>query len=448
MTDYTLIFHNDFFMATMASIMSPRELYFYRQTTKYVYTIITLDTIKKKIIESVSNKLKLHLGDKYDGFINLMEKRNMTLYGPFVTSAIWGEQYDSSIRIRMADNNIKGMGTKDDNVFTDYKSIDPNTTIDPIQTFKTMIDWFQHESDRKIILNDYETNKKSKIKLHIFSCNDDGDISETYPTVFQNSIQVIDNQFHLKIKNINLVMHKTLPIFFDESDEFYSYTEMYKKLRKIHTKYNLEYKFPPLKNYIIDQEEHIIIICNKEHNNENHFTMFNHCFCSTKSDRISCNPIKVTNNEKINQLYVDVELKPFVTECQVLDCPFKMLQTIKPIKHFHSCVFLKKDNFKMVTKSIILKYDNDDNFFANYKPLFESANSITNEDIIIDNTLIDKCLLWEFPPRPVPKGFLGSDIISYRKMFNNNFDEGEFASDGPICDMAAFRSMVELYCNN
>lgn len=422
MNDNIWIMNSDYFISTMMDVMSPRELYLYRQTTKYAYTNITLDMIHNRIIYLVCNKLRIILRNKYDGFMDLINKRNMIIHGPFITNIIWGEKYDTNINISMTD---KTMGTTNDNVFIDYKNIDPLVIYDPDEKFNMFTRWFYYESDDKITLTDY-TTKKYKIKLHIFSCG----IDNVYCRVFQNSFRIVNNKFVIKINNIHLVMNKIQPITLRKIDNYYINGYIYQKLNKSCIKYNIQCKFTPLTNRISSSEYKIMIICKVDTNNI-HFTMFNKYFCSNNKERIVCNPIKVINNTDINLLYIDVKLEQFVTNCQYDWCPFKNLREHVPIEHFHSCIFLKNDDNKMVTESIIIKYVNNE-LFSNHTPLLES--SIISNENIINNKALDKCSKQRFPPRIIPNDCFGSDIVDYRKRFNNNFNEGEFASDGPYCN--------------
>lgn len=110
--------------------MSPRELFYYRQVTKYTYNNINLNTIYNKIITIVEHDLKTIMQEKYNQFIELMKNRKMIITDPYLTEIIWGDKYNIIVLMREKD-----MGTRDDNVFLDYKSIDPNIKYDPAKQY-------------------------------------------------------------------------------------------------------------------------------------------------------------------------------------------------------------------------------------------------------------------------------------------------------------------------
>lgn len=431
MNDYTYFFNSDYVTHTMIDVMSPRELFFYRQITKYAYNTITLDIINNKITNGVSNNLKIIFKNRYEEFINLVEKRKIIIHGPFVTKVIWGELHKANIHTYMTE---KTMGSTNNNVFIDYKNIDSEATYDADNKFDFFKGWFNFESDDMIVLNDYSDINKIKLWIVAEQCvEEEGvDFPDNYPEILQNRIKIVNNKFIVEIKNINLVMHKIQPVYFDQRDNFDNNT--YCTLNKLCIKYNITCKFFPLKACSGDDYgKFISVVCKKDAENI-YFTMLNNYFCSNKNGRISCDPIDVINSDKLNKLYIDVKIEEFVEDCKYSECPFKELcnQYTNPLKHFHSCIFLKKDTTKMVAMAIIFKYD-DTILFSNFPKHFNVDKNITIDSNIIDSEIY----MHEFPPRPVPKGYFGTDINTYKKIFNNNFDEGEFASDGPYCDMDA-----------
>ncbi len=415
--DYTHIFNSDFFTSTIIDIMSPIELHRYKNTTKYINKKITIDTIYNKIILCVQNKLKNNLKnnlkDKYDEFIDMVTRRNMEFYGPFITKVINGDELGNTyINMRMTDDH---MGTLLDNVFNDYKKIDSHCTFDPVQKFNSFEGWFHHESDRTIFLN-----KSKTIKLHIFSIGHEDTIPETYPTIFQNSVKIIkDNNKYkwiLTIGHIGMVMDKTQLINFSKEKYYCRTGNIYAETKQLCDKNNIQYKFENFGDYNMDCRGRTASIIVYDTNN-NKFTMFGQSLYSNQNDRISCNPIELTNNSKCTQIYIDIKLQEFNYECNHVNCPFKTF----PFNHFHSCIFLKNGDNKMVACAIIFKYDNIP-IFANHTKIFDIID--TN---IINNTIIKKLDIWHFPPLPISKKYTCTNINDYKKMFNNNFDVGEFA---------------------
>ena len=194
--DYTSIFNSDFFVATLLEIISPIELYHLRYVTKYIYTNLTIKNIKNKIISNVKNRLQYELGDNYNTFINIIKNRNICIYGPIVTEAIWDEYHNSTyIDIRMFDTD---MGSLNDNVFIDLNKIKPNLQMSLYEFFNN---WFRYESDTSTIID--------KIRLFVVSDYHISDVYETFPGVFQNKITIDDN-WSLIIKDVEAVTSKTL----------------------------------------------------------------------------------------------------------------------------------------------------------------------------------------------------------------------------------------------
>lgn len=436
--DYTHIFNSDFLTSKMVDVMSPIELYHYKNTTKYINKQITLDIIHNKIILCVQNRLKRSLGDKYDCFIDIVAKRDIEFYGPFIIEAIYGDELDDTyINIRMTD---KYMGTRNDNVFIDYKNIDFNTTFDPNIEFKHFEGWFSYESDRTIFLNNYETNIKDKIKLHIFSTDYEDTIPETYPEIFQNTIKIIkeNNKYKwiITIKHFDMVMNKTQMINISNDNTYYCITsDCYNETNQLCNRNSISCKLNKLGHFILNGNElcHSLVVYDTK---ENKFTMFGKSFYSTKHNRISCDPIELVNSKKYTQVYIDVELLEFTNTCDHTHCPLKLF----PLNHFHSCVFLKKENNLIVTVAIVLEYDNI--------PLFSKHTELFNDmsDDKVDNNIIEKLYAWYFPPMPISKNYVCTNINDYRKMFNNKFDSGEFAYIEPDDDLYNDnRCVVEMW---
>ena len=192
------------------------------------------------------------------------------------------------------------MGNVNDNIFIDYKNIDPDVIIDPHEQFALFDQWFYWENDKLLILNEYNTIKNNKIRLYIVV----EEIFETEPIIFQNSIQIINNKFILKINNIKSVMHNIQPInfaYFNEEDDGYNYYDKYdcQRINKICDKYNVKCECAPFDNYIYDNyAKELLVVCKQDHENIC-FVMLDNYFFSNKQGRISCNPVKVINNDKI-----------------------------------------------------------------------------------------------------------------------------------------------------
>lgn len=403
MIDYTDIFNSDYFVANMINVMSAQQLYFYQQTTKYIYNNINLSMINNKIIGQVCDKLKVIFKDKYDEFIELLQKRKMIIHGSFINQIIWDEQQDDGINIRMISNDI---GNVDDNVFIDYQNIDNLVTYDPVKKYREIYNYLNYEPDTNVILN-------NQISLYISDCND----YPIYPVIFRNSMTINNHKFELKITDVKSVMYKKELLDLNNiSDEYYGDESCgCEELIKLSAKYNFSCACLPLDHNINYCYKTPIIVCK-----DNHFTMLNNSFFSTKENMVSCDLITVNGIGGVDLLYVDIT-QDFTKSCHVDDCPFNALQTQIPIEHFHSCIFLKRADKKFVMASIVLKYQNN-KLFSKHDKIF---NSSPKEHI--DGNLLKHVRLYKFPPPPIGPGCFGLNINYYKKIFNHNFDEGEFA---------------------
>lgn len=409
--DYPHIFNSDFMISTMINTMSPIDLYHYRHVTKHINNYITINTIYNKIIFDFQNKLKNILEDKYDKFMDMMVKYNIQFYGLCVTESIWNENFDdTNLTIRMGYDT----GKINDNVFTDYKQIDNKVIIDPNSIYNFIQSWFMHESDEIIILNNYgETKNKIDIELYIINEKEFHEQDEIFPILFQNNINIVkDNNGNYKwiltVGDIKSVMNKIQQISFTKDTYYYNdYMETY----ELCNKYNIKINLSKLRDYIIDECEFIIpiIVCD-DRNIIIKFTMLGNSFISTKKDNISCDEIEIMNNDKYTNLYINVELRAY--DCNRKNCPF----FLSKLDHFHSCIFIKNHNDKFVKEAIIFKYY-DIPIFSHHTDILNNMN----KNMIIDNIMLNKCHSYSFPPRS-----LWFNINNYIKLFNYNFDEGEY----------------------
>jgi hypothetical protein len=415
--DMQSIFNSDWMVSNMINIMSGRELYFYRLTTKFLSNMITTEIITKKITQTIEYALKLIMEDKYTMFVDILEKRKIEIYGPFITQIIW------DLPAYLYENNIMNMRVlyenigynENDNVLLDYKYIDDKAIYNIDEQLERIKNWFMYESDTKILLNfDKE--------LHIFS----GTISETYPVIFQNSIKIEDGQYKFNINNMFSVMNKIQIDDLTQENDIYCCCDYFQFTKQLSNIYNFKCIYNELDYYVMGSENRAKNILVVFDNKTNIFTLCNQYFQSTKYGRISCKPISVVGYPKINTLYIDIEIPQFDINCYEYNCPFKS------IEHFHSCLFLKLGDDKFLTNAIILKYDNK-KLFNNYTKILTSDNSHT-----INGNLLDGCGFYKFPPPPVSKGCIGIDLNVYKKWFNNNFDYGEFTADDPYCEIDSF----------
>lgn len=93
--DNTLIFHNNFMVSTFIEILSCQELYFYRQTTKYLYNCLSNDVITQKLTKIIDTKIRTMTDTKYEEFMNLAVSDQCTLSGDWLFNAFYGDTNES-----------------------------------------------------------------------------------------------------------------------------------------------------------------------------------------------------------------------------------------------------------------------------------------------------------------------------------------------------------------
>lgn len=166
--DMTFLFQSYFIIHTMIRVMSPCELYHFRQILPVTYNWITIDIIKKKVIKLAKTKLKHILGDKYIKFIDILAKRNVIIYGPWVTQLFYKEDWDIHVELKMIfdyNNN-----DKNNNIFLDYANIDNLVEYDS-SYFNRIKDYLHFEMVIDHIFNPYENIDNNIIKIYIYGDN-------------------------------------------------------------------------------------------------------------------------------------------------------------------------------------------------------------------------------------------------------------------------------------
>lgn len=390
------IINSDYFTVEMVKIMSPQELYFYRLTNKYLYQNITLDLINNKIISLFCNGLQDIFKEQYNEFMIMIKKRNIIIRGLFINKFIWGDHHNTDIDLAML---VKDIGSENDNVLTDYKTIDLLANYDSDGEYRGFVAWLEVEPDSSIILNNY--SGINKLNLHIYA----DEIYEKYPKIFRNSIKFIDNKLALSYDDIIMVMCKKEVIGLNQEDDYYDdEAEGYKHLSELATINNITCQYTPF-DHVINEVIPLIVV------RSDNFTLLNNHF-SHNNDRLKCQ-VKVVNNNKIDQLHFDIEMPVFVIHCDRHDCPFDALRTQIQIEHYHSCIFLQKDNNKMVIQAIILKYQ-DNYLFSKHTQIF-AGESKEN----IDGKLLSKGYKYPFPP--LTGGNFDMDLKRYKEIFNFDF---------------------------
>lgn len=385
------IFNNDFFVATMLDLMTPLQLHTYRFINNYTYNLITNDVITNKIIHLIQQKFRHIYGEKYDEFIEFLSKREIEIHGPFINSIIYEEETNTMINFRMIDDNMGE--SENDNVFTDYKAINPSVLYDAIDRYNFNRSWFHHESDYKnMLIND-------KLMLHIFSTSYE-EISETFPKVFQNSIKVKNSKMTLKINYPILVMNKKQPITFSKEDDYYyDDQDIYKETKQLCQKYNIQCYFDTLNYYIFNNYKYPMIVYKKSDDQIN-ITLCGQAFGSTNSSNIITNltstPMKYKcdggdyqlgsrTNVKIS---INIEIQKAINVSECNDCPLSVFN----FPHFHATINYSDDYFKdCLCNIVVLKYK-DNNLFSKHKTILNSDTAIELDGKLVGKYFHNGCL--------------------------------------------------------
>ena len=174
--------------------MSPRDLFFYRQTNKYTYDNITNEMIINRAIGCIHNRLR-EIVNNYDEFVEFIEKRRIKFYGPFILQCLLGEYWD--------DFQIDAKTTHSDNIYYDCKRIDPLMTIDIKESQEIMnhnlgrynyeetIDLYEHKSYQNQILLKVECDNFD------YHCHD----------ILKSEFTIKNGQSYLTVKHLNKIMN-------------------------------------------------------------------------------------------------------------------------------------------------------------------------------------------------------------------------------------------------
>ena len=162
----------------------------------------------------------------------MMMKRNIVLYGRYVTEVIFGIYLDDTcIEMRMNRNDF---GTDTDNVLIDYKSIDPTATVEDLDDIEEMF-----------------LDEHHKIRLYLINEN----INE-YPVTFHNTVNVVQGTWSTNISCWKSVMTKTEVITFSHRDSHHhsTYLGHHKGMKQLHNRYGVQCKFNTISEmeYIMD----------------------------------------------------------------------------------------------------------------------------------------------------------------------------------------------------
>lgn len=255
------MFQSDFLNETMLEVMSPQELYFYRLTSKWIYNYMTMDKIKNKIYKNIHQRLQYILKDDYQYILNIINQRQMTLSGPFITECIYEKYHDDTLIELICYEQY--MGNDKQNVFIDFKFSDPLTI------FKNLVGYFRWEMLSNYQINKYHISLDVCVDEYNKNCDEFSDESnEYYPKLFRCELK--NNQLTcVYLKNImhkKIVMNDTDEYFgFYSQNHFYYERENIKLTKKLCQLYDIQlidnlprdYKMPlhymaPIPDYLLN----------------------------------------------------------------------------------------------------------------------------------------------------------------------------------------------------
>lgn len=318
---------------------SPRELYFLRQTNKLYNELITNDVITKVIIKYIYLRLHKLIGEKYNEFIQLIEKYEMILYGKFILQCILDEYWtDFNINITMDMSNFQKKG----NLFAEYKKIDDKVISDPIINYNYAIKYLYFSND-EILLNDYQEITHNQILLDF-----EMDLQDREIDIFMNSFSIVNGNIELSIKNIKKIMYKKENFELCPKDNFgIIQTNCIESLEK----YGFTCNVNIYNQSRIDGTATDLVIYRETHED---FIFYGKHFKTLESGRIACNPIKITNNN-YKLLYINIKLPDFKKTCSHSYC--SVCETMR-FFHAHSCKYVIFNNGQQqIGNIIIIKYD-------------------------------------------------------------------------------------------
>jgi hypothetical protein len=385
--DNTSIFNSDYMTCSIFENMTLYDFYHYRQITKYIYNYSKIYNFEKIIYDLIFKYLSNVFGNKLELFLEMIKKRKVKLFGPFINQLIWGE---SCHELRMI-TYIDDIGMKDNNIYMDCNSI--GLHFKENNKYESVNRWLWWESE------DYNLLNYNNCKIHFITSNY---YNTSYFCELLNSSFYYNNDKWKLEYNSKLIFNKIQPITFTTLDTYDDEID-YESISIDSLKYNFNLHFYPLQSYINNISSKInLIVCK-----DNEFIMFNEHFFSLNTERLTSQQIKIKHFD----VYIDFKIQPFAIECNHEMCSFNLMSKHINIYHYHACFFIPKNN---IAQAIVVKYE-DSHLFSLYKPLFEKQ-PIT----YINYNHFDRCNTYQFPPKDK------RDYDYYKQMFNNNFDEGEY----------------------
>lgn len=174
--DNSCIFNSDFMIDTALKIMSPSQLFLFRQVTKYLADAISIDLIKTLIINKIQTKLQNMFKDKYSTFINLLSNNPAKISGIWITQFLFSENWTNDI----------------------YISYDC-TLNDFLHKNICLLENYDNDGDT-LLFNLYG---------NIIELAFNDDTTCRYPDIFNNSVSIINEKWVLSIGSIKKIINRT-----------------------------------------------------------------------------------------------------------------------------------------------------------------------------------------------------------------------------------------------
>lgn len=345
---------NDLDIYLIKNTQPARNLYFLRQYSTELYNMITVEDVYKRAIDTIHAKLNNDLGEKYQKFINMIDKYGMTLVGKYITQCILGETWNADILVKIKENYY--VRRRMTNVFASLGKLVKNVQIN----------W----SPRCFKIHHVTVyNGDSRINIYYFYA----DLTQIY-SICKNMLTMDEKISKLAISDINKLISKEMS--FGISDKYLGKINMCKELGfNCRLKFDCDYvhyRYGMFDNLLVYRDDGMFMSHGKQ-------------FMTNKIGRISHDPVPIIGS-RYDLVYVDVALKEFTKEC-IFDgcligpkcddenniyCGFYHLNNIR---HFHSCEYFVKGGQQYMAKIIVVKYE-DIEYFSYFPKQFDGVDSM------------------------------------------------------------------------
>lgn len=361
----------------LISSMTCQELLQFRQCSGFAYKYISIDVVKRKVLQLAQNRLRIMFGDKYAGLVNILKKWDVEIVGPWVTQLFYDEDWDVQVALKylipvqndtdiIFDPSTQSSGSYIDGIIAKgYGILDDFIKLET-QIVKTGDTCFEQVNGqlhfvcagRYIKINGYE------IKLYMNSNKKDKYYTATPIKLFRSVISVWDVKIYDMIRIVNKC--EIIDLYaIGVNDDIFRYSSKFGiKLcvKRIHS----------LRSYVGGNEMDLLVLYDDDRT-----LLFDHCIRNVNGD--------CQWSESIKSSYGDIQIKEHNNQCSKT-CRYNYLG----IEHSHKYIMRNDDERKYYVTGIFIKYGKV-SVTDNLKEKFESA---TLSDFI-DFEDLDDYDIWE-----------------------------------------------------